>query len=74
MMVEDAIKNADNYPTRTQLWKSLPKEVQYQTFQLILKYLQDSKKIFITKDGKIMWIFADNPKMKKLLEDGIKHA
>lgn len=56
LMVEKAIKNADDYPTKTQLWKALPKKVMYQTFCTIVDYLEYSRKIFIDpRDGKIVW-------------------
>ena len=74
LMVEDAIKKAREYPTRTQLWRSLPKAVQYQTLQLILSYLKESNKIFITKEGKIMWVLAESPAAKKLLKGSVKYA
>ncbi len=61
LMVEEAIRNAEEYPTKAKLWKSLPKKVMYQTFSLILDYLQYSGKIFIDKDGAIVWIW--NPKL-----------
>jgi hypothetical protein len=48
--------------------------VQYQTLQLILVYLQESNKIFITKEGRIMWILAENLAAKKLLKEGVKYA
>ncbi|MBI5225552.1 hypothetical protein HY989_06810 [Candidatus Micrarchaeota archaeon] len=73
-MVEDAIKKAKDYPTRTKLWRSLPKGMQYQTLQLILKYLLESNKIFITRDGKIMWIFAENPAAKKMMDKSVAYA
>ena len=71
LMVEDAIKNSPDYPSRTGLWKTLPKQVQYQTFQLILEYLQESNKIIFTKDQKIVWVFADTPKARKLIQDSV---
>ncbi len=74
LMVEDAVKNARDYPSRMELWRSLPKQVQYQTFQVILDYLQKSNKIFITQDGKIMWIFAELPAAKTLLLESKAHA
>ncbi len=73
-MVEKAIKKANKYPTKTQLWRSLPKGVQYQTLQLILSYLQESNKIFITKEGKIMWVLAENPAARKLLGGSVDYA
>ena len=69
LMVEDSIKNAKDYPTRMKLWKKLPKQVQYQTFKLILDYLEKSNKIIFTKDDKIMWI-ATNLKLEKAIKKG----
>jgi len=40
-MVEKAIQDSKDYPTRMQLWESLPKKMQYQTFKLILDYLEN---------------------------------
>ena len=71
LMVEDAIKEAEDYPTKMKLWKSLPKKVQYQTFKVILEYLEKSNKIIFTKDKKIMWIFADTEKARKLIEKSV---
>jgi len=66
LMIEDAIKNANNYPTKVQLWRSLRKKVMYQTFTLVLKYLESSNKIILDKDGRIIWIFA-NDKLRKII-------
>jgi len=60
LMVEEAIRNHPDYPTKKQLWQSLPKKVMYQTFNLILDYLEESAKIVI-KDGQIIWIW--NPEL-----------
>lgn len=54
MMVEKAIRDAPNYPTKHQLWRSLPKQVQYQTLSYIVDYLEEFGKIII-KDGEIIW-------------------
>jgi len=62
LMVEEAIKNAKEYPSKRQLRMALPKEIMYQTFNLILKYLEDSGKIVI-KDRRIIWIW--NPDLVK---------
>jgi hypothetical protein len=67
LMVEDTIKKLDYYPTRNKLWRALPKMVMWQTFNVILDYLQKSNKIMIDKKGEIVWIFADNPKVRQLL-------
>ncbi len=58
LMVEDAIKDADDYMTKTELWRSLKKKVMYQTFNIIIDYLEHSGKILIDqKDRKIEWIW-----------------
>lgn len=49
----------------------LAKKVQYQTFKRILEYLESSNKIMFN-DREIIWIFPDNPKLKKLLETSVK--
>lgn len=72
LMVEEKIKRARSYLSRVQLWKSLPKKVQYQTFCTILCYLANSRKIIFTKDRKIVWIFADSQKAMKLIAGSVR--
>ena len=72
LMVEDTIKKLDYYPTKNQLWRALPKMVMWQTFSIILDYLIKSNKIIINK-GQIVWVFADNPKVKKMLEKSVPY-
>ena len=71
LMVEKAVKEAEDHPTRMQLWKSLPRKTQYQTFRRILEYLEASNKI-VFNDKRIVWVAADNPKLKRLLETAVK--
>lgn len=71
LMIEDAIKNANNYQTKVQLWRSLRKKVMYQTFTIVLKYLESSNKIIFDKDGRIIWIFA-NDKLRKAIARSTK--
>jgi hypothetical protein len=59
-MVEEKIRKAKEYPSKRQLWLSLPKQIMYQTFNIVLDYLEESGKIVI-KDGKIIWVW--NPKL-----------
>ncbi len=70
LMVEKAIQNSKDYPTRMELWKSLPKQMQYQTFKLILNYLESSNKIMF-EDDKIIWIFSNNKKLNKLIQEAV---
>jgi len=71
LMVEKAVKNSKDYPTKTELWKSLPKKMQYQTFKRILDYLEASNKI-IFNEKKIVWVAVDNPKLKRLLATSVR--
>jgi len=71
LMVEKALREAKSYPTKKELLESLPKQIQYQTFNRILEYLESSNKIVY--DGRqIIWVFPDNPKLKQLIETSIK--
>jgi len=67
MMVENAIRKSEEYPSKRQLWINLPKKMMYQTFNPILDYMEDSGKIAIDKDGAILW--THNP---RLLEKSVK--
>ena len=71
LMVEEAIKNAEDYPTKAELRRMLPKKVMYQTLLLILDYLEKSNKIIIDKrDRRIVWVW--NPELvKKVIEKGL---
>jgi hypothetical protein len=66
LMVERAIHESKTYLTKMALWRSLPRKVQYQTFNRIIDYLIRSNKIIIN-GHEIVWIFPDNSKLKKLL-------
>ena len=68
LMVEEAIQKSEDYPTKTQLWKSLPKKMMYQTFNTILDYLEYSGKIYVDKDGAIVWIW-DPEGIRKILKN-----
>ena len=70
IMVEETIKKMDDYPTKTELWKALPKKMMYQTFCMIIDYLIESNKIIIGKDGRIVWVW--NPELiKKVMKKGL---
>lgn len=70
LMVEKAIQEHSQEYGKYQLWKRLPKKMMYQTFQVILDYLEQSGKIIIDEDGCIMWTY--NPRrIKKLISEGL---
>lgn len=67
LMIEKALIDAEDYPTRTELWKSLPRQVQYQTFKRVLDYLEASIKITFD-DGRIIYTGVNNAKLRALIE------
>lgn len=70
LMVEKTIEKYSQECGRYQLWKKLPRKMMYQTFQVILDYLDQSGKIVIDKEGCIMWIF--NPqRIKRLIKEDL---
>jgi len=71
LMVEKTIQKYSQECGKYQLWKKLPKKMMYQTFQVILDYLEESGKIMVDKDGCIIWTW--NPELIKRLENkGLK--
>ena len=71
IMVEKTIKKYSQECGKYQLWKKLPKKMMYQTFQVILEYLQNSGKILIDKAGCVIWTY-DPEGIKRLLSTGVK--
>ena len=71
LMVENTILNADDYYTRTQLWKKLPRKIQYQTYKRILDYLEASDKIAFDKT-KIIYTGVNNQKLQAMIKTSTK--
>lgn len=69
MMIEKGILDHKKHPTRMELWRSLPKGVQYQTFQRVLRYLEDHGTIAIDDDGRIYYTGVNNERLRLLLEE-----
>ena len=65
LMVEKAIEENSGEYNRTELWKNLPRQVMWQTFLVILDYLENINKIAFDKEGKIAYIW--NPRLAKML-------
>lgn len=71
LMVEKAIQESDNDLGKYQLWKSLPKKMMYQTYQVIIDYLVESGKVLVDKQKKLVWIY--NPQLvKKIIQSEVK--
>ena len=65
LMVEKTIEEFSGEFNRTELWRSLPKKVMWQTLLVILEYLESINKIAFDRDGKIAYIW--NPELAKKL-------
>ncbi len=71
-MIENTVKEADLPPKRTELWKSLPRRMMYQTFKRAVDYLEASGKIMIDKDDRVVWVAVDNAKLQELFESAVR--
>jgi len=63
VMVEKFIKEHNGDFKKTELFNKLPKKIMWGTFNVILKYLWDSNKIGIDRQGYIVHIW--NPELVK---------
>jgi hypothetical protein len=67
LMVEEFIKEHSGEYKKTELFKKLPRKVMWQTFQIIMVYLEESFRIITEKDGKITYIW--NPKFYEKIKN-----
>ena len=58
LMIEKAIEEYSGEFNRTGLWKRLPRKVMWQTYLVVLDYLQSINKIAIDAEGKIGYIWS----------------
>ena len=65
LMVEKTIEEHSGELNRTELWKNLPRKVMWQTFLVILDYLESINKIAFDREGTIAYIW--NPALAKRL-------
>jgi len=72
LMVEEFIRNLDRNMTKKQVWVRLPKKIMYQTFCVVLDYLEKSNKITYDVKGNVVWIF--NSGINKKLQDTIARS
>ena len=61
LMVEEFIEKNSGEFNQIELFKQLPKKMMWNTFKLILGYLENLNKIILNKDGTITWIW--NPEI-----------
>jgi hypothetical protein len=67
-MVERFLAAHSGRYTRFQVWQRLPRKVMYQTYQVILSYLESSGRIRTEYGGKIAWLGAPQPQAEPKTE------
>ena len=67
LMVEKFIEENSGEYKKTDLFKNLPKKVMWQTFQVIMEYLESVYKIVYDKKGYVVYIW--NPKFFKRIKN-----
>ncbi|MBU2560178.1 hypothetical protein KKA03_04710 [archaeon] len=72
LMVENTLKNVnESVITVAELKRKLPKQVNHNTLNTILEYLEESNKIAVTMKG-ITWIHNTNPLLRKAIASGLE--
>lgn len=61
LMVEKFIKDKSGEYKKTELFNNLPRKVMWQTFQVIVEYLESTARIAIDRGGYIVYIW--NPEL-----------
>ena len=67
-MVEEFIKENSSKLKKTELFKKLPKKVMWQTYQVIINYLEEIKKISTNNEGFLEYIW-NNTLINKTTEN-----
>jgi len=67
LMVEKFIEDNSGEYKKTELFKNLPRKIMWQTFQVIMEYLENDLKIVYDKEGYIVYIW--NPKFYEKIKN-----
>jgi len=67
LMVEKFIDDNSGEYKKTELFNKLPKKVMWQTFQVIMEYLENSLRIVYDKEGYVVYIW--NPKFYEKIKN-----
>ncbi len=65
MMIEKTIKKYSGELNKTEIWKKLPNKVMWQTYLVVLDYLENINKIGFAREGIVIYLW--NPKLAKKL-------
>ena len=72
LMVENTLMNMEKSVfTVADIKKKLPKQVNHKMLMIILSYLEESNKIFVSIKG-ITWIHNTSPRLRKEISKGLE--
>lgn len=72
IMIENILKNMnESIISIAELKRKLPRQVNHNTLMLILQYLEESNKIFVSLRG-ITWVHNANPKLREAISKGLE--
>jgi len=72
IMVENILRKInESVISIAELKRKLPRQVNHNTLMLILQYLEESNKIFVSLRG-ITWIHNSNQKFKEAIKHGLE--
>ncbi len=67
LMVEKFIERNSGECKKTELFRKLPRKVMWQTFQVIMEYLESIYKIVYDKEGYVVYVW--NPKFYQKIKN-----
>ncbi len=72
-MIEEAIKKHSGEYNKTKIWKILPRKVMWQTFKIVINYLESINKIIVGKKGILVYIWNPTLTKKYMGMKGVKY-
>lgn len=72
LMVEEFIRNHSGEFKKRALWEHLPKRMMYQTYRVILDYLEKLGKITCDKEGWVVWTWNPELLVKYLAREDLR--
>jgi hypothetical protein len=70
-MVEEFIRTHSGEYKKKALWQHLPRKMMYQTYNNTIKYLLESNKIAMDRNGYVLWIWNPELAREYLLRDDL---
>ena len=58
LMVEKTIEKHSGEFNRTEIWKRLPRKVMWQTYLVVIDYLQSVNKVALADNGVLVYIWS----------------